>query len=52
MNVLHSQFFDSNWFGFGLEAVLVLVVSVGAAYGIGFGLSSILPKITLTLEAP
>jgi len=52
LGIWKSQFFDSNWFGFGLEAVLVLVVSVGAAYGIGFGLSSILPKITLTLETP
>mmetsp|Transcript_7362 Transcript_7362/g.8813 ORF Transcript_7362/g.8813 Transcript_7362/m.8813 type:complete len:200 (+) Transcript_7362:3-602(+) len=52
LGIWKSEFFDSNWLVFGVEAVLVLALSVGCAYGIGFALSSILPQVTVTWETP
>lgn len=30
-----ARFLDSNWLMFGIEAVVVLMVCIGAAYGVG-----------------
>lgn len=42
-NVLpYSKFYDSDSVAFGIETVVVLLVSVTSAYCIGFALSSLL----------
>ena len=35
-----SKFYDSDSIAFGIETVVVLLVSITSAYGIGFALSS------------
>lgn len=39
LDVITSQFFDSNWILFGIETVVVLMVCVLTAYALGSGLS-------------
>ena len=36
LGIWKSRFLDSNWLAFGVEAVLVLVVCIAAAYSVGF----------------
>ena len=42
LGVWKSQFMDSNWIIFGIETVVVLLICVMSAYGVGAALSSAL----------
>lgn len=39
LGIWKSRFFQSSWVVFGIETVLVLYLSLGSAYGIGYALS-------------
>jgi len=45
LGVWKSRFVDSNWMVFGIETVVVLVLCVVAAYGLGTLLVAIVPEI-------
>ncbi len=48
LGIWKSRFLDSNWFMFGVEAVLVLVVCIAAAYLVGFGVRhAFLPEVRI-----
>ena len=45
LGVWKSQFVDSNWMLFGIETVVVLLVCVAAAYGLGAFLAACIPDL-------
>ncbi|GAX22879.1 hypothetical protein FisN_24Lh166 [Fistulifera solaris] len=50
LGIWKSRFLDSNWFMFGVEAVLVLVVCIAAAYLVGFGVRhAFLPEVRIEI---
>ena len=51
LGVWKSQFLDSNWILFGIETVVVLLVCIGAAYGLGALLSACFPNIAITVAS-
>jgi len=42
LGIWKARLLDSNWLLFGLESVLVLLLCLGVAYGVGAGLNSML----------
>lgn len=50
LGIWKSRFLDSNWLVFGVEAVLVLLVCIAAAYLVGFGLRrAFLPEVRVEI---
>ncbi|GAX17767.1 hypothetical protein FisN_24Hh166 [Fistulifera solaris] len=50
LGIWKSRFLDSNWFMFGVEAVLVLVVCIAAAYLVGYGVRhAFLPEVRIEI---
>uniref|UniRef100_A0A7S4R775 Uncharacterized protein n=1 Tax=Ditylum brightwellii TaxID=49249 RepID=A0A7S4R775_9STRA len=47
LGIWKSKFFDSSWIVFGIETVLVLLVCIMTAYGIGYGLASVIDVSTI-----
>ncbi|CAB9512341.1 expressed unknown protein [Seminavis robusta] len=51
LGVWKSRFLDSNWVLFGIETVVVLLVCIGAAYGLGALLSVCFPGLAVTISS-
>jgi VIT family len=51
LGVWKSRFLDSNWMVFGIETVVVLLVCISAAFGLGVVLRACFPGLTVTIDS-
>jgi VIT family len=51
LGVWKSRFLDSNWMVFGIETVVVLLVCISAAFGLGVLLRALFPGLTVTIDS-